>query len=218
MQRTSRAERAARYRLGALRVLDDFPILWDLFEDEDAWERAGGTRRYSKRSGENYCVADDSVWPFLIERLNDRAEPLLAELGERETLIIEFSRGRAGGYSDALPRLAPRILEQAAILYVDVTFEESWRRNVARYDEKRRSGILTHSVPREEMERSYGVDDWHDLTGPPAGVLPVGRFKLPYVTMCNVPELVARDALDPRYHAALDRLYREWNALRPESP
>jgi hypothetical protein len=217
MQRTSRQERAERYHLGSLRVLDDFPILWDLFVDEDAWERAGGVRRFSKQAEGNYCVSDDAVWPFLIERLNDRAGPILDGLGKRETLIVEFSRGRAGGYRDALPRLSPRLLERAAVLYVDVSFEESWRRNVARYDEKRRSGILTHSVPREEMERSYGVDDWHDLTDGAAGMLPLDGITLPYVTMNNVPELVAREALDPRYHRALERLFDLWISRHRES-
>ncbi|UCF09901.1 MAG: AAA family ATPase [Candidatus Bipolaricaulota bacterium] len=214
MQRTSRTERAQRYHLGALRVLDDFPILWELFVSEDAWERAGRPRRLSRRAEENYCVADDGVWGFLIERLNDRLEPILAAQSARETVIVEFARGRAGGYADAIPRLLPRALERAAVLYVDVSFEESWRRNVARYDERRRSGILTHSVPRDEMERSYGVDDWHDLTEAPTGTLSIRGFDLPYVTMCNEPELVDRDGLDRRYRGALGSLYEAWVTLQ----
>ncbi|MBC7098269.1 hypothetical protein H5T52_04005 [Candidatus Bipolaricaulota bacterium] len=41
--------------------------------------------------------------------------------------------------------------------------EESWRRNLARYDRDRRGGILTHSLPWEECEHTYRTDDWREL-------------------------------------------------------
>ena len=61
---------------------------------------------------------------------------------------MAVSRGRQVGYGQSLRRLNPQLLSRAAILYIEVTFEESWRRNLARYDAARRNGILTHSVPR----------------------------------------------------------------------
>ena len=122
-------------------------------------------------------------------------------------MLIEFSRGGSAGYADALARLAPAILRRAAILYVSVSFEESWRRNIARYDEKLRDGILTHSVPREEMERTYGTDDWQTLAGKPQGTLTVNGIDIPYATMPNEPESTDPAVLSARYRAALAPLY-----------
>ena len=62
------------------------------------------------------------------------------------TLFIEFSRGREDGYRHAFKLLSKEILERAAILYVDVTFEESWRRNLARYEEKKKHSILKQPI------------------------------------------------------------------------
>ncbi len=207
-----------RYFLAPLRVLDDFPLLWELFQQDDVWETVGRGRLFSRRSGENYAVVDDSVWSYLIEQLNRRAMALMEErtrLGRRETLLIEFSRGGTCGYRNALDQLSEHVLRRAAALYVSVSFEESWRRNVARYDEKKRDGILTHSVPREEMERSYGEDDWRELTDDaPSGTLQLHGLNIPYVTMDNEPESKDPNLLSKRYGAALESLHRLWLAQR----
>ena len=205
-------ERARSFHIAPFEEIDDFPILWRVFEDDDIWESLGRGRLHSKRCNGNYAVSDDGLWPFLIERINAEAEPLLLSPGRlaRRTLLIEFSRGGSSGYADAFARLSPRILERAAALYVSVSFEESWRRNVARYDEKARDGILTHSVPREEMERTYGVDDWFDLTGGEIGRIDVGGASLPFATLPNEPESVDRIVLGGRYRRALDPLYALW--------
>lgn len=212
MYKSDAKRRRERFHLGAIRVLDDFPILWEKFLEDDVWESITGARRDSRPSGGNYIVSNDDLWPFLIEQLNRRAEPILQSGAGGETLIIEFARGGASGYRDALERLSPAVLSRAAILYISVPFEESWRRNVARYDEARRGGILTHSVPREEMERSYGIDDWDALAPDPAGMISVGSMSIPYVTLNNVPELKDPDKLARRYGDALDKLYAVWCA------
>jgi thymidylate kinase len=211
------AERAESFRIAPFRVVDDFPILWERFEEDDVWERLGRPRLHSKRCDGNYAVTDDGLWPFLIEKINRRVEPALAEPGrlDHRTVIVEFSRGGPTGYADALERLSPAVLERAAILYVSVSFEESWRRNVARYDEKRRSGILTHSVPREEMERTYGTDDWDAIAGAPRGTVVIRGIRVPYATMDNEPESTDPDVLSGRYADALRPLYDAWRGARP---
>lgn len=210
MSQISSDHRAREFFIAPFQIVDDFPILWDLFQQDDVWESVGRQRLFSKRSDGNYAVADDSVWGFLIEQINQRVleSPSFASpRQQRRTLIIEFSRGGNSGYLDALNRLSPTILRRAVALYVSVSFEGSWRRNIARYDAKKRDGILTHSVPREEMERTYGSDDWPILTEGATGLLHVGDIDIPYATMNNEPESKDLDILATRYRAALGSLY-----------
>ena len=209
-------QRAGRYSIGSFDVADDFVFLWRHFLEDDELQKQGRARRLSKPSEFGYVVASDDVWDVLIEDLNRELKPKLG-IPERpgHTTLVEFSRGRAYGYQRALSHLEPRLLQRGAVLYLQVSFEESWRRNLARYDEKRKSGILTHSVPRAEMERTYGEDDWAGLTGgKPDGYLQVNGITLPFVTMFNEPESVDPVVLDHRYGQALTALKLLWDKSR----
>jgi len=202
--------RAQTLHIAPFAIIDDFPILWEKFIEDDVWEAVGSPRLHSKRCNGNYAVTDDHMWPFLIDRIANRAAPWTENETalDRATLIVEFSRGGETGYRDALHRLPPSILKRAAVLYVSVSFEESWRRNISRYVEKEKDGILTHSVPREEMERTYGIDDWKTITGGrSAGTLLVSGIDIPFYTMNNEPESTDPHVLEPRYRAALDTLH-----------
>ena len=214
MQRQPDDRRAERYHLGRLVVVDDFPILWEFFLDDDVRERYGFPRLYSCRAQPGgYASTDPGIWPVLTDRLNRQVrQACLAhpELYREHTVVVEFSRGREQGYREALEQLDPAILERAAILYIAVSFAESWRRNIARYDEDRRAGILTHMVPYEAMERIYGNDDWPELAHEPAGYLRVGGVNVPYVTMDNEEESTDLQVLDGRYGEALERLWGLW--------
>ena len=203
--------RAERYHLGRLIVVDDFPFLWDYFLDDDLRERHGRPRLYSRLLDDgDYTTSDPLVWPLLTNRVNrtvQRDGLAHPDLYREHTVLVEFSRGLEQSYRQALAQLDPAILVQGAILYIAVSFEESWRRNVARYDEKRRAGILTHMVPREGMERIYASDDWPQLAPEPAGYLLCGELEVPYVTMDNEPESTEPAVLDRRYGQALRRLW-----------
>ena len=218
MTQISSDHRLREFFIAPFQIIDDFPILWDLFQQDDVWELIGRHRLVSKRCDSNYAVADDAVWGFLMEQINRRilsSAGFIRQDGHR-TLIIEFSRGSSSGYAEALSHLSPSILRRAAALYVSVSFEESWRRNIARYDEKKRDGILTHSVPREEMERTYGTDDWHSLTeGKSTGILRISDIDLPFTTMNNEPESKDVDVLSERYRSALAPLYALWKTRTP---
>jgi thymidylate kinase len=218
MSRQPVERRRTHQHLGAFDVIDDFPILWQKFEEDDLWESQGRPRLYSRRADGNYAVSDPGIWPFLIDRLDRDASRRLAIQAEGASLIVEFSRGGASGYADALERFSDPVLSRAAILYVEVSFEESWRRNLARYDEKRRSGILTHSVPRQEMESTYGSDDWASLTGGrTSGTIVVRGIEIPFATMHNEPESVDPTVLGPRYGRALDELFSRTQEIRGRS-
>ena len=216
MSQTPLPSRAERYAIGDFSVLDDFVFLWQHFLEDDDLEKQGKPRRLSRPAEFGYVVASDRVWDILIDDINADWRSRAASDGQPgHTTLIEFSRGKMYGYARALSRVDPRILQQAAILYIQVSFEESWRRNLARYDEKRRSGILTHSVPRAEMERTYGEDDWGSLThGNPDGYVQVQGVTVPFVTMFNEPESTDRQVLDRRYGYSLTSLKLLWNKSR----
>lgn len=209
LTRLPASERAERYHLGPVRVADDFPLLWQLFTADDLWERVGRGRLHSRRAGENYAVADDHVWAFLTLRLGDELMRNPAQAGE--TVIVEFARGGPRAYRDALALLPVEALREGAILYLEVPFEESWRRNLARYDQTRRHGLLTHSVPREEMKRIYAADDWAALAPGASGHVELRGVRIPYVTVANVPEPLTGEDFAVRFRPALERL---WSLVR----
>ena len=85
-----------------------------------------------------------------------------------------------------------------------VSREESWRRNVARYQEKLKHSILAHMVPRETYDYFYDTNDWDELTGGrPSGWLDVNGVRVPFVSMNNEPESTDPAVLEERYAGAL---------------
>lgn len=214
MKKTSDAERAERFRIGRFEELDDFVWLWEKFCEDGLWQEAGYDRVYSNvYDGNNYGMKPDkgAIFDLMLTRFNHEAKDRYLSRPEfygDGTVVIEFARGGKEGYARAIPRLSKEILERSAVLYVKVSFDESWRRNVARYEEKQRHSILAHMVPRETMEHFYRLDDWEQYTGgKPEGRLQVNGVSVPFVTMNNEPELKERGPLAERYGPALNRLW-----------
>lgn len=218
MEKTPDEERADKYHIGKFKGVDDFFWLWEKFLEDDMWEEAGYPRIFSERAGEgNYNVRlpdQLKLYDFLFAKFNHKikkdylSNPSFYDEG---TLFVEFARGREGAYKNALSRLSKEVLEKAAIFYVSVDFEESWRRNVSRYQEKLKHSSLAHMAPRETMEFMYSIDDWRELTeAKEAGYLEFHGVKVPFVTMNNIPELKERGPLAERYGPHLDKLYELW--------
>ena len=212
MKKTSDAERAEAFRIGKFEELDDFVWLWEKFLEDDLWEKAGHPRMYSLRYEGNYGLDPkaEKLYDLMLARFNQEVATRYLtkpEFYNDGTLIVEFARGGKQGYAYSLPRLSRELLERAAILYVKVSFEESWRRNVARYEEKQKHSILAHMVPRQTMDNFYLNDDWDTYTvQKPNGYLTVDNVRLPFVTMGNEPELKERGPLAERYGPALNTL------------
>src|SRR3990167_288621 len=215
MKKTSDNDRARDFHIGNFEELDDFVWLWEKFVEDDLWQAAGFPRLYSDKfdGGRNCGLKSNKgeLFDFMFARFNHEAKKHFlnrSDFYHDGTLVIEFARGGKDGYTRALPRLSNEILERAAILYVKVSYEESCRRNEARYREKLAHSVLAHKVPDETMQNFYQTHDWLTLTkGQESGYLTIQATKIPFVTMKNEPELTDSALLDKRYHAALQNLW-----------
>jgi hypothetical protein len=115
-----------------------------------------------------------------------------------KTVVVEFARGGADGsklpleapfgYRYSLAQLSPALLENAVILYVWVTPEESRRKNEARTDPDDPGSILHHGVPIEVMLGDYGCDDMGWL-----------------LEHSDVPQTVTVEAHGKRWHLPVGR-------------
>lgn len=211
------AERVEKFHIGQFEEIDDFPWIWAKFMDDNIWEAAGYKRLYSFADQSNPGLKEDAglLFDYCIERFNfEISEKYLQnrEFYVKKTLIIEFSRGGEKAYQNALQRLKRAILKKAAIFYIKVSAEESWRRNVARYEEKLRHSILAHMVPKRTFDAFYKTDDWSAYTnGEECGMININGLDVPFVTMNNEPELPPGPEIAKRYKEALDKLFRLLN-------
>jgi hypothetical protein len=215
LKRSSPEMRASRLHIGRFDEVDDFPWIWEKFQDDVLWEKAGYERLYTQEympGNPGMAPKGAKLFDWCMQKFNEViARDYLARPGfyGDSTLLVEFSRGGAHGFGRALGMLAPEILERAAIFYINVSREESWRRNVARYQEKLKHSILAHMVPRETYDYFYDTNDWADLTGGrPDGRLRVGALDVPFVSMNNEPESTDPAVLEERYATALGRLWQ----------
>ncbi len=150
---------------------------------------------------------DAAIRDRIAHDLDAEVRDLYRELNEAmpmdlsdKTVVIEFARGGPDGASMPLPaphgyqyslgHLSPEILDQASILYIWVTPEESRRKNNARSNPDDPGSILHHGVPMSVMLGEYGCDDldWLESQSTQAGTieivgpdgklhrLPVARF------------------------------------------
>lgn len=145
----------------------------------------------------------DNIWKALLQSLEEESKELIArrlkeypESFEGRTILIEFARGgRDGadmpipfGYETCLRLLSPEILENAAVLYVWVTPEESRKKNFEREDPNNPGSILGHSVPIDVMMNEYGCDDINYLleTSDKSGYIKLETpEKVYYIPVCK---------------------------------
>jgi hypothetical protein len=210
MKKLATDRRAREFGIGRFEEVDDFPWLWERCLDDDGREARGERRLVSERTPEGYNITQPGFRSSLVARFNETiaakylARPSFYEDG---TLLIEFARGVGDGFRASLERFDPAILGRAAILYIQVSFEESFRRNSARYKPGQEESTLFHKVPDRDMLGFFRDNDWQAITGgTPDGWLDVAGVKVPFVSMNNQPESADPAVLGPRYSAALNRL------------
>ena len=125
-------------------------------------------------------LLDPAIRAKVAEMLEDEAREMLKEKEsqypdtfEGKTIVIECARGGPDGssmpltgsygYQYSFPEFCPEILEEAAILYIWVTPEESRRKNNDRANPDDPGSNLFHGVPMAVMLGDYGVDDMQYL-------------------------------------------------------
>ncbi len=203
--------RCERFHVAPLEVLDDFPILWSWFEEDDILSKVLGLPRL--HSDEKGYFKSREFWHVLIERLNlDYAKKVRddAAYHEHTTALIEFSRGSEhGGYAEAFQHLSEAILQRAALMYVRVPFEESLRKNRRRFNPDKPDSILEHSMPDEKMERLYRDDDWATVAPGDSGRLNVRGQSVPYAVFPNEDDVTTSkpEQLARRLESVLDTLW-----------
>jgi hypothetical protein len=104
------------------------------------------------------------------------------------TTLVEFARGGENGFGEAFSYLHEEILKRAVIIYINVSFEESVRKNRRRARPGLEDSILYHSLPDEKMEFYYKANDWKKLTAGDPHTITIKGHKVPYAVFENEPE------------------------------
>lgn len=200
LQKTPLAERRERFHVGEMEEFDDFPILWERFEDDDLYEKNGKERVYSDnqftyegKTMSGYVFKERFFWDFLLQKLSVHYAKRLRDdpkYHEHTTAIFEFARGSEhGGWTQAYPQLSDDVLSKAHTIYIDVTWEESLRKNRRRYNPDKPDSILEHALEDKKIEMMYKASDWKEFSGADPEYLPVREHRVPYVVFNNMPEI-----------------------------
>jgi hypothetical protein len=204
-------QRLKKCHIGPFREIDDFPMLWAWFEEDAILTGMGRKRLHTDTEG--YFVHND-LWHLLIRRLDLEFRKLLADdphVLENSTVIIEFSRGSEhGGYGQAFSHFSTELLCRASVLYLDVSFEESLRKNRRRFNPDRPHSILEHGLPDDKLRRLYRETDWQELTAADSEWIRVSGCSVPYVVFSNEDDVTTDPGpeLAHRLEKCLERLYR----------
>ena len=206
-------DRRKRFKVGDFEEIDDFPMLWTWFEEDDILEKMGYPRLHSDKEG---YFKGQHLWHLLIRRMcfeYQKKVTRIPDYHQKDTTIIEFSRGSEhGGYKEAYQHLSKDVLEKMAILYLDVSFSESLRKNRARFNPNEPDSILEHGLPDKKLEKMYKEVDWHELAKDDSAYIEIQGIKVPYVIFENEDDVTTArgDALGERLEARLQTLWQRW--------
>lgn len=182
LRRTESEERLSRFHVGNMVEIDDFPMLWAWFEEDRILAEMGKPRLHTDDAG---YFSHNYLWDVLIRRIELEYHKLGREAGG-STVFLEFSRGMEhGGFERAFGQFSKELLSRAVVFYIDVSYEESLRKNRKRFNPDRPHSILEHGLPDEKLERLYGENDWNNLVKGDSRWLSVKGIRIPYVIFPN---------------------------------
>ena len=134
--------------------IDDFPKVWGRMKRDDALEQEGKERIYTRRSEDGaYLITDENFFNDILKEVN--ADVLKVDK-PYHLIFIEFARP---SYVEAIQNFDKRILDHCLAIYMQVCFDTSWERNVARHQAEMSQEGDDHFVYRESMEELYLHDD-----------------------------------------------------------
>jgi len=212
LKKTPLDERIKRFHVGEFVEIDDFPMLWTWFEEDELLQKMGHPRLHTTPDG---YFQYRYLWDLLIERISLDYQKLLRDF-QGDTVILEFSRGAEhGGYQSAFTHLSDEILKNLAILYVDVPWEESLRKNRRRFNPDRPDSILEHGLSDEKLEKLYRETDWDELVESNPAHLNINGCLVPYVIFDNADDITTAQgpSLGQRLEEKLSLL---WSRYHPE--
>jgi len=219
LRNSDRDTRAEKYHIGNLEVIDDFPMLWAWFEEDTILSEKFGKPRL--HSDQKRYFKYHYLWNLLIERISLEYHKKIrddSEFHNHSTAVVEFARGSEhGGYSQAFEHLSDQIMSRASILYVQVSYEESQRKNRKRFNPLRPDSILEHAVDDEKLEVLYRYDDWQDILARNHANqhISIRGHDVPFVVFDNEDDVTTQGgtALGNRLEETLGRLWdQEYHA------
>lgn len=110
-------------------------------------------KRHVLKDG-GFAVTD---WTVVDDALRDLCELVKKEKSDKKIIFIEFARDN---YKHAFGNFTKDVFDDSLILYLYSTFEECYKRNVARFQKAQKSGHDDHIVPLDLMETYYKTDDY----------------------------------------------------------
>jgi hypothetical protein len=192
LRNTPDDERQRKYHIKTFQELDDFPMLWTWFEEDAILEELGHPRIHTDSYG-NFL--HQYQWDLLIHRINLEYEKLIRDDPDyhlHNTLIIEFARGSShGGFKRAFQHLSQTIASRMAVLYIDVSWEESFRKNRARFNPERPDSILEHGLSDEKMEALYKESDWEQISSADPHNIQIQGIPVPYTVFENEDDVTS---------------------------
>jgi len=215
LKNTSIDERISKFHIGEFEELDDFPMLWTWFEEDAILSGLGHTRLHTD-ADENFLYP--YLWDLLIRRINLNYSKKLrdkTDYHQHKTIIIEFARGKQhGGFSRAFTHLSKEIAENLAILYINVSWEESLRKNQSRFNPEKPDSILEHGLSDGKMESLYRYSDWEEITSDQPDSLQIQGISVPYVVFENEDDITSQGGLklSTRLEKSLTDLFNKFQS------
>lgn len=214
LKNTPVEERISRFHIGAFDEIDDFPMLWAWFEEDALLQKMGHPRLHTTPDG---YFKFDYLWDLLIERLCLEHKKTMRDF-KGDTILLEFSRGREhGGYQRAFQHLLDETLKNLVIMYIDVSWEESLRKNRQRFNPERPDSILEHGLSDEKLEKLYRYTDWQEIIKDKPKILKIKEHQVPYVVFNNEDDVTTAQGikLGERLEVTLDALWKTYTTMHP---
>ena len=211
-------ERVKRYHIAEFEEIDDFPMIWTWFEEDAILSSLGHPRLHSNEDG---YFLETHFWDLLIRKINLEYKKKLRDHHDyhaEKTVILEFARGTEhGGFTQAFKHLSPEIASRLAILYIQVSWDESLRKNQARFNPDRPDSILEHGLSDEKLTRIYRWVDWDLVSTQDPYYIPIQGFKVPYFVFENEDDVTSQrgPALSSRLETSLQAL---WDLYKDQHP